>query len=51
MIWKETRFFIIAFFGYCRMAIMYGGYEVSTLECAAIFNMFERVAASQNSHI
>ena len=25
-----------------------GGYEVSTLECATIFNMFKQVAADEN---
>ena len=51
MIWKEARFFSIDFFGDCRIAIAHGGYEVSTLDCAAIFNMFRQVAAGLNIDI
>ena len=31
MIWKETRFFSIGFFGDCQMAITQSGYEASLL--------------------
>ena len=49
--WKERRLFSIGFFGNYRVAITHGSYEISTLECAAIFNMFKRVAAGQYSHM
>ena len=41
---NKIWFYRICLFGCCRMAITHGGYEVSTLEYAAIFNMSERVA-------
>ena len=53
MIWKDFSVYRLDTVEWrlddCRMAIAHGCYEVCTLECVVIFNLFQRVTAYQNN--